>query len=80
MSTKTVTKRQAEAVLRAVKDRYKHWPTEYCTLVWDWNGNGHPYICWEDCSPEDWAVCFPNPVKGTFTEAHYSFVLGIFPA
>ena len=78
-TTKTVTKRQAEAVLRAVKEKYKYYDTQYCKIIWDWNGDGHPYICWEECSPEDWACNFTSPVKGTFAEAYYSFVLGVFP-
>lgn len=78
--TKTVTKRQAEAVFSAFKKRYAGYDLRDAHLVYNWTPEGHPAICWEGGdAPYEWAICFPNTVKGTFTEAWYSFVLAIYP-
>lgn len=84
---KPVTKAQAEKVLRDVKKKYAEyvkWAQEEGTgptLIPNWNGDGHWYIGWEDCSPEEWAIqySFGPQVDGVYTEPYYSFVLGIFP-
>ena len=72
-----VTKRQAEAVHKRLKEAIPAYVTEDYgpTLVehWDWNGPGPRWsIVWEG-GPYDWAVIFPHggidPEFGTTYEA-----------
>ena len=61
--TKRVTKRQAEAVLRAVQKQYAGWVEEGYgpKLVMDWrylSDEGQPAIVWEE-GPYEWSYRFP---------------------
>lgn len=61
---KRVTKREAEAVLAAVKKAFRTWieagyepPT--LRMDWDWSGEPTPTILWEG-GPFEWTTLFPH--------------------
>lgn len=58
----TVTKRQADAVVRAIEKQFAPWINEGDSgpvLLKDWNGHGWA-IVWESGSPDSWAVKDPG--------------------
>jgi hypothetical protein len=92
----TIKQAKAELYLAAVKAKYAVWVREMQTtpvLIWDWNGDKHPAVCWEE-GPHDWAIssldetyvgeygytCQPHPaVPGVSAEPYYSFVMMLYP-
>jgi len=74
---KKVTQAQAERVLAAIKKQFPYGDTDTAKIMWDWNTNGTPVICWGDGAPDDWWDNFDNAVKGVFCEAIVPCVLGM---
>jgi hypothetical protein len=88
---KVVTKEQAEAVLKAIKER---WPeTQYSHIdgptLRDADHEEQPEGCWSiawEGAPEDWvdhaSGLWGDPIKvsGVFLEPMASWCLGLYPA
>lgn len=73
-----VTEAQVKKVLKAVKEQFPKWDTEFAKIVPDWYGEGTWAIVWSNGAPDEWTMDFEWTGENLHCEAYDMNVICVY--